>query len=220
MARIVYKKYYRCDTQLTLISGSFGPEINLVSLYSTFNGVRNVDGTYSAPPAWFTQYGTLPLSIVWEMTPPAENNTTYNFSWTFESAGSVETEYIVSLTMIDYCNVPIGCDTNTPISPLSALIFLSREGGWPRFIFNGKKSFEVTIPEGNQYINTDYVTYNTSRRGVFNGETLTSGNITKLGLDLLQSLKTSIQVYYVENIFGDEYSIHGHVRVLVREAQV
>jgi hypothetical protein len=88
------------------------------------------------------------------------------------------------------------------------LLWLTREGGWAYFPFNGKKSFEVKIPDADTYVSDDYVTLNSSRRGVFSGETLSTGDIPELALDLLQSLKESIQVYYVENPLQDGSQIY------------
>ena len=204
MKRILYKQYYRCETQTEVIDGTFGAELKLGAVGIVFNGLRNPDGTYSAVPSWFTESSTgFPaFDATWQMTPPAERASEYVFSWTLQYAEDIE--YTVKLTMIDYCSVAIGCDKDTAVNPLTALTFLSREGGWPQFIFNGQKSFECTIPEAKQYTSTGRVKFNNARTGVYKGETLTSTIEDVNALDLLQSLQQSIQVYFVENLFSDE----------------
>lgn len=206
--RVIYKSYYRCANG-DLIQGVFGQEVEILTLNFTFNGVRNSDGTYSAAPVWFSQVNDFPLyDTYWLMTPPNEYSGEYNFSWTAANKDGSETEYIVRLTMLDYCNIPLGCDMGTTSKPVSILLWLTREGGWCYFPFNGKKSFEVKIPEAATYITTNYELRQTSRQGVYNGETLSTGDIPELALDLLQSLKESIQVYYVENYFEDGSQIY------------
>lgn len=202
MKRILYKQYYRCETQTDVINGVFGAEIKLGAFGATFNGLRNADGTYSAAPSWFTESSTgFPaFDATWQMTPPAESDTEYVFSWTLLYAEDIE--YTIKLTMIDYCEVAVGCDKDTAVNPLTALQFLTREGGWPLFIFNGQKSFECTIPEAKQYTSTNRVRFNNARTGVFKGETLTATIEDVNALDLLESLQQSIQVYFIENLFS------------------
>lgn len=206
MKRIIYKQYYRCDTQRDVITGVFGAELKLVANTIVFNGLRNVDGTYSAVPSWFAQVNGFPVTdTFWVMTPPAESNTAYSFSWTVEYKDQTEAEILVNLTMLDYCNIVLGCDTPTDRKPLSVLLWLTREGGWQYFPFNGRKSFKVNIPEAGTYKQTDYVLRNHSRDGVYDGETLTAREVEVQALDLLASLKQSIQVYYVDDFLNEGY---------------
>lgn len=201
MPRKVYKTYYRCSTQNTVIHGKFGDELKLLISTITFNGVLNrTDGTYSSAPVWFSHVEGLPVyDTTWSITPPSEEDTEYWFSWTSSNVDGTETEYIVRLVMLDYCELELGCDTGTTNKPLSVLLWLTREGGWCYFPFNGRKTFEVKIPDGKTYVSGEYVMRNTSRRGVYEGEILTTGPIPEMALDLLQSLKESVQVYFVEN---------------------
>lgn len=203
--RKVYKRYYRCGTQDDTITGLFGEEIKLLINSFTFNGVRQSDGSYTSSPAWFSQVNSAPLyDTFWIMTPPNEENTQYDFSWTADMKDGSEVEYIVSLVMLDYCDLELGCYTSTTTRPLSVLSWLTREGGWCYFPFNGKKSFEVTIPDAETYQQGNYILRQTSRKGVYQGETLSTGSIPEMSLDLLQSLKESIQVYYVDNPTTDD----------------
>lgn len=200
MKRIIYKQYFRCSNQNDPIAGLFGAELKLVAYTITFNGLRNSDGTYSSVPAWFTQVNGFPVyDTYWIMTPPSEMNTNYSFSWTVVYRDQTEAELLVNLSMLDYCETVLGCNTPTERKPLTMLLWLNREGGYSYFPFNGRKSFNVTIPDAGKYVDNNYTQRNNERRGVYNGEVLTTGDIPEIALDLLQSLKESIQVYLVEN---------------------
>lgn len=214
MIRKIYKSYYRCSGGDN-VQGVFGSEVGIEALSFTFNGVRNSDGTYSSAPSWFMQINDFPLyDTFWIMSPPLEDDTVYNFSWTANNKDGSQTEWIVRLTMIDYCSIELGCSTPDVNHPLSMLLWLTREGGWTYFPFNGRKSFEVKIPEVDTYVSDEYITRGFQRRGVMNGETLSTGDIPELSLDLLQSLKESIQVYYVENPLVDGEQIYHEVNLM------
>lgn len=215
MIRKVFKTYYGCETSAQIRQGQFTDEVTILTLSFAFNGVRNSDGTYSAAPAWFTQVDDFPLyDTFWVFTEPAESGTQYDFSWTANNKDNTQTEYIVSVIMLSYCDITLGCSPATTNKPLSFLLWLTREGGWAYFPFNGKKSFEVKIPDADTYVTDDYVTHNSQRRGVYNGETLSTGDIPELALDLLQSLKESIQVYYVENPLTDGSQIYYPINLM------
>lgn len=218
MKRIIYKQYFRCNTQRNLITGAFGKEVRAVASSISFLGQRTGADVYVTPPTWFTEVNGYPaFDVTWQMTPPNVSAGVWEFAWQVTPLGADSFLYIVKLAMIDYCFVRVGCPTDTITKPLSALLFLTREGGWSYFIFNGKKSFEITIPEAKKYINTDSVTYNNARPGVFNGETLTTGAVELRALDLLQALKQSIQVYYVENVTVSGDQIYKPVILLDRD---
>lgn len=196
--RVYYKTYFKCGTQSDSIVGLFGAEVDILTQDYTFNGVLEDDGTYSSAPAWFNEYDFYPIgSCGWVLSPPNESGTSYKFSWDAEYHTGEVVEYIVELVMLDYCSVEID---NTKCSPdgLKVLSWLNREGGWSYFTFAGKTTFEVTIPESGKYQNSDYILRNHSRDGVYNGELVTTGSIPETALDLLASLKTSIQAYYID----------------------
>lgn len=215
MQRKIYKAYFGCETTPLNRQGQFDIEVTLLVSLFTFNGVRNADGSYSAAPVWFTQVNDFPLyDTFWVFTEPSESGTSYDFSWTADNKDGTQTEYIVQVNMLEECNIVLGCSPGTINRPLSVLLWLTREGGWYYFPFNGKKSFEVKIPEAESYVSDDYITRNSSRRGVYNGETLSTGEIPEEALDLLQSLKESIQVYYVENFLIDTTQVYHPVNLM------
>lgn len=196
--RVYYKTYFKCGTQSDSIVGLFGAEVDILTQDYTFNGVLEDDGTYSSAPAWFNEYDFYPIgSCGWVLSPPNESGTSYKFSWDAEYHTGEVVEYIVELVMLSYCSVDIdgqGCKADGQ----RVLAWLNREGGWSYFTFAGKTTFEVTIPEASRYQNSDYILRNNSRDGVYDGELVTTGDIPVEALDLLASLKTSVQAYFID----------------------
>lgn len=198
MIRVFYKQYYRCDTQLAQVTGIFGSEVKILVNSVTFNGVLNDDGTYSSAPAWFADFSFFPLGdFGWVFTPPAETNTTYRFSWTLGLKSGIDVEFIVQLNMIEQCSVDVNVNVCNP-DGVRVLAWLTREGGWAYFTFNGKRTYSVTNPEANNYKTPDHVLYSYKRDGVYDAELVTTGDIPESSLDLIDSLRTSIQAYVID----------------------
>ena len=192
--RYFYKTYNRCDTSRIL--DSFDRDVFLLGVDSfTFNGVLNEDGTYSTEPVWFTQVNDFPLyDTFWLMTPPSESGTTYRFSWTANNTYGTTNEYIVELIMLAACSEDVTVrDCNETL-----IVWLNREGGWSQFYFTGKTTYEVQIPDGKTYINSDFVLRYFDRSKVYKGELLTTGSIPQSALELMESLKYSLQAYKVD----------------------
>lgn len=200
--RIYYRTYTFCYAANYIVYGSFGDELDLIVNSWTFNGILNDDLTYSAAPVWFISSTGYPLySQRWKFTLQNEANTHYRFSYTANMKDGSSAEYIVELYMKASCEVTLGCTGDD----VTYLAWFTREGGRQYFPFTGKKSFTVTIPDADTYMTTDLVKVNSNRKDVYSGEILSTGNIPEVSLDLLQSLKEAIQVYYVENIFNDGF---------------
>lgn len=205
MPRIVYKTYYKCGSQDDAIVGLFGKEIDIKTNSYRFNGLLNSDGTYSSAPAWFFEYNFFPIgSCGWYFIPPNEANTFYRLSWTATNRDGTSTEYIVEIYMIDFCEVEI----NTPcgLADDKYIVWLNREGGWSLFKFRGKTTFSIDIPEASTYKNNDYILRGLERKNVYRGELVTTGDIPEASLELLESLKISIQAYLLEN-FNTDYPV-------------
>jgi hypothetical protein len=202
MPRITYKTYYRCADAFAL-TGTFGDEINVLVNSYTFNGVLEDDGSYSAAPVWFGQFNTFPLaSTGWTMGVALTAGEHWKFSWTTDNKDGTETEYIVEVVALSYCLVEfdnITCERDG----IRVITWLTREGGWAYFAFNGKRTFEVKISEGKTYKNSDYIQRYSERPDVYTGELVTTGNIPETALDLMESLKTSIQAYVVDDYDTD-----------------
>lgn len=190
---IIYKTYYRCDTSVVLGNFETGMFKPIVDSF-TFNGQLLPDGTYTTEPVWFTQVNDYPaFDTFWLMTPPNETDTRYRFSWTANNTDGTTDEYIVELIMQE-CNTEINVrDCNETL-----LTWLNREGGWSYFYFTGKTEYKVQIPDGKTYINSDFVKRYFDRSKVYKAELLTTGDIQQEALDLLESLKYSIQAYKVD----------------------
>ena len=187
----IYKTYFRCDD--SLVVGKFEKEFFLPKVNSfTFNGLVT-DLGYTTAPAWFTQVNAFPLhDIFWLMTPP-EDGVTYRFSWTANNSDNTTDEYIVELIQLSNCN------TNITVKNCNdtLLAWLNREGGWSYFYFTGKTTYSVTIPEGKTWIRDNVIRY-FDRSKVYRGELLTTDSIPQDALDLIESLKYSVQVYKVD----------------------
>lgn len=199
MPKVYYKTYYRCNGPLEppMFAGKFGKEVNTRVNSYTFNGLLNPNGTYSAAPAWFAQINFFPLGdTFWQITTPTEANTAYQFSWTAHNKNGTTDEYIVELVMLDFCAVPV---QNQNCSKVKVLTWLTREGGWAYFSFSGNRTFEVKIPQGKTFQSSDYVLRYNTRPDVYTGMQLTTGPIPEQALDLLESLKYSVQAYFIED---------------------
>lgn len=209
---VYYKTYYRCGSQSDVTVGLFGAEVDILTTSYSFNGVLEDDGTYSSAPAWFNEFNFYPVgSCGWTIAPPNESDTTYKFSWDANYKDGSTVEYIVELVMLNYCSVSID---NTLCSPdgLKVLAWLNREGGWSYFTFNGKTTYSVRIPEGKTYQNSDYIQRYSERPDVYTAELVTTGDIPQIALDLLESLKTSIQAYIIED-WDTSYPVYKPIQI-------
>jgi hypothetical protein len=196
MPRIYYKTYYRCNTfaDSKAIQAQFERDAIVHVDHFVFNGLLNDNGTYSTAPSWFNQVNEYPTYDTWWLfSPPAEENTSYKLSWTAYNKDGTTDEYIVELIMLDYCIVEIdNCGKS------KVLTWLNREGGWSYFSFSGVRTFEVKIPQGKTFQNADYIQRYHSRPDVYQGMQLTTGPIPEQALELLESLKYSVQAYMIE----------------------
>lgn len=205
--KTIYKTYFRCDTSVIL--GNFEREIFLPQVDSfTFNGLVTPSG-YTTVPVWFSQVNDYPTQdTFWLMTPPNDGET-YRFSWTANNTDGSETEYIVELVNLTACTTDItvrNCNE-------TLLVWLNREGGWSYFYFTGKTTYDVTIPDGKTWINGNTIRY-FDRAKVYKGELLTTGSIPQDALDLMESLKYSVQVYKID--YSDSDFVK-HIPVLVQD---
>lgn len=196
MPRIYYKTYYRCTSanDLEAVAGLFERDALTHVNHLVFNGQLNSNNTYTVAPGWFAQVNSFPLhDTFWIFTPPNETGTQYRFSWTAYNKDGTTDEYIVELIMLDYCTVEIdNCGKS------KVLTWLNREGGWSYFSFSGVRTFEVKIPQGKTFQNADYIQRYHSRPDVYQGMQLTTGPIPEHALELLESLKYSVQAYMIE----------------------
>ena len=197
--RRYYKSYLRC-AESELIVGKFDIDANTVESGYTFNGM--VDGSsYATPPGWFTQSNPFPLGdTFWIIDSNSATSGVYYFSWTGLSTGI---EYLVKFTKLSACQDVLSLAN---CRNQRTLTWLNREGGWSVFIFTGKSTKEVDVTDIEKYITPDFITRAQSRDGVYQAEVLTTGNIPQVALDLMESLKSSNQIYLVQDKdLGVEY---------------
>lgn len=193
---IVYKTYYRCSTQDAQIVGVFGVEEQMQWASISFDQSYK-DGNPIPAPSWFSEVNFFPLgSVFWVMTPPNEENTAYTFSWNANDLGGNAIRYIVELVMLDYCSLDI--NTKCIDSDSVFITWLRKQGGWEKFAFVGKMTYSVTIPEGLTYKNADKVLRYSQRNNIYRGQLVTTGDIPDWALDIMESLKTSIQAYVLD----------------------
>jgi len=197
MPRIHYKTYYRCTSanDLLPVAGVFERDALTHVSHLVFNGQLTSNNTYTTAPGWFAQVNAFPLhDTFWVFTPPNETDTVYRFSWAAHNHNGTTDEYIVELVMLNYCTVEIDNCGKTNV-----LTWLNREGGWSYFSFSGVTTFEVKIPQGKAFQNADYIQRYHSRPDVYRGMQVTTGPIPQQALDLLESLKYSVQAYLIED---------------------
>lgn len=193
--RIYYKQYIRCpdDDITTPNMGLFGAEITIGETSFTFNGLLLSDGTYTSAPSWFSDFNLFPAgNTYWIIDANGATAGQYFFSYT----GSSGTEYLIEFVKLATCQAEF---STANCKNKKTLFWLTREGGWSKFVFSGKTTYEVTIPEGSSFSHSDYVKRYGSRNGVYRGELVTTGDIPEVALDLLESLKYSTQAYLDES---------------------
>ena len=182
------KTYVKDSTDSGNIQGFFDDAIMQGSTASTFNGL-GIDGNYTSAPAWFTVFGNFPLSVGWNIDLDSADIGFYSFSWTL-SYGATDVEYIVELNLQAYNQIDLPTNCNTKF-----LGWLTRQGGWAKFPFNGNTTFETEIPDAETYQTPQYLTAVSERRGVTDSEILTTGDIPQEALAYMESLKQTTQAY-------------------------
>jgi hypothetical protein len=201
--KVYYKTYYRCSTQDDLIIGLFGDEVDLLVNSYTFDSAYDGNGNAISTPAWFNEFNFFPIgSCGWTIAPPSESDTTYRFVWDVVLKTGETVQYMVELIMLNYCSVAIN-NIQCSQDGLKILSWLNRQGGWSYFTFNGKTTYSVKIPDGKTYKNSDYIQRYSERPDVYTAELVTTGDTPQAALDLLESLKTSIQAYLIEDYDTD-----------------
>jgi hypothetical protein len=182
------KTYVKDATDSGNIQGFFDDAILQGWTNASFNGL-GIDGNYISAPAWFTEFGNFPFSIGWNIDLDNADVGFYSFSWTFDYTG-YSIEYIVELNLQAYNQIDLPTNCNTKL-----LAWLTRQGGWAVFPFNGNTTFETDIPDAETYQTPQYLTAISERRGVTDSEILTTGDIPQEALSYMESLKQTTQAY-------------------------
>lgn len=122
------------------------------------------------------------------ITAPAVGSYSVTFT---EFAGGNEVIWTIILNvLVDRYNVFQNCcgDRN--------IVWLNIYGGWQNYIFTGIKTFQIEGGKDNQFKTSGYVAKYSEISGVYDGELLTTGDIPKSHVDILDGLKAkSIQAF-------------------------
>jgi len=188
------KTYVKDATDSGVINDYFDDAIMQGSTAYNFNGV-GVGGSYTAAPAWFIPFGSFPFSLGWYINLDVATSGFYSFSFSIDYA-TTTVEYIVELNLSESNAIDIkGCGATW-------LTWLTRAGGWSKFLFRGNTTFETDIPDAETYQTPQYITGISERRGVTDSEILTTGDIPQGAIPYLESLKQTTQAY-IENTLQD-----------------
>lgn len=189
------KTYVKDASDSGVITDYFDDAIMQGSTAYNFNGV-GINGSYVTEPAWFIPYGSFPFSLGWYINLDVATVGFYSFSYTIDYT-TTSVEYIVELNLqgSNQIDLPTNCLTKI-------LTWLTRQGGWAKFPFNGNTTFETDIPDAETYQTPQYITAVSERRGVTDSEILTTGDIPQEALPYLESLKQTSQAY-IENTLED-----------------
>jgi hypothetical protein len=189
------KTYVKDTTDSGVITDYFDAAIMQGVTAYTFNGL-GIDGNYVTEPAWFIPFGSFPFSLGWYINLDVADIGFYSFSYTL-SYGATDVEYIVELNLEAYNQIDLPTNCNTKL-----LAWLTRQGGWAVFPFNGNTTFETEIPDAETYQTPQYLTAVSERRGVTDSEILTTGDIPQEALAYMESLKQTTQAY-IANFLQD-----------------
>lgn len=139
---------------------------------------------------WFTPVVN-PFTLYMEgytITAPAVGSYSVTFS---EYVGGNEVIWTIILNvLVDRYNVFQNCCGDRNIA------WLNIQGGWQNYIFTGIKNFQIEGGKDNQFKTSDYVAKYSEISGVYDGELLTTGDIPKSHVDVLDGLRAkSIQAF-------------------------
>lgn len=156
------------------------------------SGIFNTYGAES----WFTPVinGFLGNMEGYSITAPAIGSYSIQFT-EFTSGGELITWTIILNVLVDRYNVFQNCcgDRN--------IVWLNIQGGWQNYIFTGIKTLQIEGGKDNQFKTSDYVAKYSEISGVYDGELLTTGDIPKSHVDILDGLKSkSIQAFLFNDV--------------------
>lgn len=181
----VYKEYTVCT----------GEHIH-ESLYNDWRQIYNLTSAY---PSWFVPVLN-PYTGYFEGYSFTTPSTTGVFVLGFNKYfAGVLTEYTIVINV----NTEAGCVLseydNCCVNQCN-IAWLNRQGGWQNYIFTGIKEFSVDVGGAKDFINSDLQKKWSEVERVYNGKVCSTGDIPKSHVDLLDSLRYSIQAF----LYNDE----------------
>lgn len=146
----------------------------------------------TALPSWITpSYSPYILKIDLDLVSFSVPNGVYTYSFTTSSASPpiidavLEIEVVSSLTdSLETCNN----------SNAICIVWVTREGGRASNIFDQRKDFGVNTGENRSYDNGGVIKY-LSRGKNFDTKTVYKTGVSETEIDLIESLRTSIQAW-------------------------
>lgn len=156
----------------------------------TFPVTRFFDlGANPAPPAWFEfTSGFLGNYTGYSLTAQSVSTTTIYF--TELVGGEIITWRIIINTIPEKQKLYENC-----CDKQRNLVWLNIQGGWQNYIFTGVKTIEVKLGSDSTFKTNELVKKLSQRKEVYNGEIITTGDIPKSHVDILDSLQYSIQAF-------------------------
>lgn len=82
------------------------------------------------------------------------------------------------------------------------IAWLNIQGGWQNYQFNGIKTYQVDIDSSRQFKTSGLIQKHSQIEGVYNGELISSGDIPRSHVDILDGLKYSIQAFLYNDDTG------------------
>lgn len=193
----IFKKYVVSPGEF--ITGDFDTNFSL-HLYNEASG----------EPSWFTwlSHPFLGALTGWQFTAPSSLGIyTVLFN---ELKGGVLYNWQIQIVVTVFDQVYNNCCDNQ-----RDIAWLNKEGGWQNYIFTGVRTIRHEINGDNTYETSDYVTKYSEIEKVYNAEIITTGDVPKSHIDIIDSLRDSIQAF----LWNDETQAYD-IPILVEKKSV
>lgn len=155
-----------------------------------------IQGANPDPPSWFDWQTDDPFGfevlIGYNFTAPADLGTYEIFFVNLLTEGIYK--IVIDVTVDAYDAYANCCET--PQNPHRNIAWLGIHGGWQNYIFTGIKTFQIDAGRDKQFKTNGYVLKHSEVNGVYDGEIITTGDIPKSHVDILDGLRAkSIQAF-------------------------
>lgn len=167
----------------------------------SFDDLIFIQGANPSPPSWFdwsttgAEYDVEYLNG-YRFTAPSELGTYEIFFENHFTDSRAEHVYkiVINVTFNQYDTYSNCCETET--NKHRNITWLGIHGGWQNYIFTGIKTIQVDAGRDKQFKTNEYVLKHSEVNDVYDGEIITTGDIPKSHVDLLDGLRAkSIQAF-------------------------
>lgn len=160
-----------------------------------------IQGANPDPPAWFDWITIQPYIFTiltgFSFTAPAQVGTYEIHFYTLEGLFHYDSgdtlKIVINVGAQEFITVNNCCSTEQ--NPHRNIAWFNIQGGWQNYIFTGVKTFRVEVGRNKQFKTNQYVIKHCQIEGVYDGEIITSGDIPKYHVDLLDNMRYSPQVF-------------------------